>query len=192
MKSYNNFNDDYLITLLKKNDDQAFTAIYNRYWDRLLFVAGVKFRDLAMAEEMVQDVFLDLWNRRSTLEITSSLEAYLAVSMKYKVINAQAKLKHASDYENYTLHHQPLQDNATQDWLNFQELQHQLSKLVSSLPEKCRITYQMSRELGLSQKEIAHRMHVSEKAVEANLSRAVKSLRKAIASILSSLVSILP
>jgi len=192
MKFYENYNDALLLALLKKSDDLAFTTIYNRYWNRLLFVAGVKFRDLAIAEEMVQDVFLDLWNRRSELDVTGSLEAYLAVSMKYKVINAQAKLKRALDFKLYAAEHQSVQDNSTVDWLNFHELQEKLTQLVASLPEKCRITYQLSREQGLSQKEIAYQLHVSEKAVEANLSRAVKSLRRAVASILSSLFSILP
>lgn len=190
--NYDCQSDTLLLELLKKGDDKAFTAMYNRYWDRLLFIAGIKFRDLAVAEEIVQDVFLDLWKRREELEITTGLEPYLAVSVKYKVINAQAKLKRAMEYRQYAVHHNPLHDNDTEEWLRFRELKHKLSRLVSALPEKCRITYQLSREEGLSQNEIAARLNVSKKAVEANLSRALKSLRKAFSHLITSLLTILP
>lgn len=171
------YSDKELLTAIAGGDNNAFTELYNRYWDKLLFIAGSKFRDLSVAEEMVQDIFLDIWNRRSALKITGDLESYLAVSMKYKVINAQARLKRSADFRQYVLHHQTEQDNSTEEWLSFHELKEKLSQHVSKLPERCRITYQLSKELGFSQKEIAAHLEISEKAVEANLSRAVKSLR---------------
>lgn len=174
---FNSYSDKELLTVIASGDNNAFTELYNRYWDKLLFIAGAKFRDLSVAEEMVQDIFLDIWNRRSALNITGDLEAYLAVSMKYKVINAQAKLKRSVDFQQYLLHNQTEQDNSTEEWLSFHELKDRLSLLVSKLPERCRITYQLSKELGFTQKEIAAHMEISEKAVEANLSRAMKSLR---------------
>lgn len=183
---YSHIEDDQLLALLRNNDDQAFTEIYNRYWDRMLYVAGVKSRNLDLAEEIVQDVFLDIWNRRNTLDITGTLEAYLAVSVKYKVINAQARQKHFTRYQQQEFQTRPGTDNSTEEWLTYQELKQRLSALVAGLPEKCRITYQLSREFGLSHKEIAEKMQVTEKAVEANLARAVQSLRKAIAGFLSS------
>ena len=186
LTSLTNIADSQLLQLLAKGDSDAFTEIYNRYWEKLLFIAGIKFRDLAVAEEMVQDVFLDVWNRRSEMGNVVNLEGYLAVSMKYKVINAQAKLKHHTNYQNHIAANGLTFDNSTEEWLKFQELQEKLSKLVSKLPEKCRITYQLSKDYGLSHKEIATKLNVSEKAVEANLARAVKSLRKAFSSFMSS------
>jgi len=174
---FNSLSDKELLTAIARGDDKAFTELYNRYWDKLFFIAGAKFRDLSVAEEMVQDIFLDIWNRRSELNITGDLEAYLAVSMKYKIINAQAKLKRSAEFQQYLLHHQTQQDNSTEEWLSFHELKDRLSLTVSKLPERCRITYQLSKEHGFSQKEIAAHLEISEKAVEANLSRAMKSLR---------------
>jgi RNA polymerase sigma-70 factor (ECF subfamily) len=177
MTAYGKHNDAALLVLLSRGDDKAFTEIYNRYWDKMLFVAGIKCRDLGIAEEIVQDIFLDLWRRRSELSVTGELEAYLAVSVKYRVINAQAKMKRALRYRSEAIGNSPEQVNPTEQWLSFQELKVRLSELVNKLPEKCRITYQLSKEEGLSQKEIAFRMNVSEKSVEANLARAMKSLR---------------
>ncbi len=162
---------------MKQDEESAFTALYNRYWEKLLFIAGIKLRDLAIAEELVQDIFLDLWNRRDRLDISGELSHYLATCMKYKVINAQAKRKRAQDYAQLTAARLDRADESTDHWLQFEDLRHQLAKLVAGLPEKCRLTYQLSREQGLSQKEIAHRLRVSEKAVEGNLSRALRALR---------------
>lgn len=184
--------DKELLSLVSKSNDRAFTELYNRYWDKLLFIAGIKMRDLAIAEEMVQDIFFDIWNRRETLNVTGELEAYLAVSMKYKVINAQAKLNRNAEYQRYLFDHVALQDNSTEEWLSFNELREKLSLLVNKLPEKCRITYQLSREDFLTQKEIATKLKVSEKAVEANLSRAKKFIRLALREMLSCFMAILP
>jgi RNA polymerase sigma-70 factor (ECF subfamily) len=164
--------------------ESAFTEVYNRYWDKLLFVAAIKLRDIAMAEEIVQDVFLDLWKRRKQISITGSLEAYLSVAVKYRIINAHAKIKREQDFlasrADATLHIEP--------WLDEKELQKNYQLLVSQLPEKCRITYRLSREEGLSLKEIAGKMAVSQKTVEANLTRSLKLLRLGLKKILSLLL----
>lgn len=171
------YTDQALLCLLQQGDEKAFTELYNRYWEKLLFIAGIKLRDLSIAEELVQDIFFDLWQRREKLVLAGELSHYLAVCMKHKVINVQAKRKRAMDYQAYAGKRMEMADNSTEHWLGFEELKGKLATLVAGLPERCRITYQMSRELGLSQKEIARTLQVSEKAVEGNLSRALKVLR---------------
>lgn len=160
--------------------EAAFTEIYSRYWERLLFVATIKLKDPVMAEEIVQDIFLDLWKRRKNLAIAGSLEAYLSVAVKYRIINAHARIKRELDFldsrKETTLYVEP--------WLDEKELEKNYQLLVSQLPEKCRITYRLSREEGLSLKEIARKMSVSQKAVEANLTRSLKLLRFGLRKIL--------
>lgn len=153
--------------------EAAYTAVYNRYWDRLLYFAALKLKDTALAEEVVQEVFLDIWKRRKKLEITGSLEAYLSVAVKYRILNMQARLKREQDYLKAAA--EPALDG--EQVLDHNELQKHYQLLVSQLPEKCRITYLLSREEGLSLKEIAGVMEVSQKAVEANLTRSLKLLR---------------
>jgi RNA polymerase sigma factor (sigma-70 family) len=180
-----NISDSELLPLLSKGDEKAFTEIYNRYWEKLLFIGSIKLRSLAVAEELVQDIFLDLWNRRAELNITGSLENYLAVSMKYKVINAQVRLMRTRKHLNEAGPATHLHRNTTEEWVQFQELQQRLSALVSKLPERCRLTYELKNDVGLSQKQIADKLNISEKAVEANLARAMKALRSAINQLLS-------
>ena len=172
---YTAYEDEALVVLLSQGDQDAFTALYDRYWKRVFAIAGAKLEDLELARDLVQDIFTDLWKRRSTLCITGSLEAYLAVAVKYKVINTLALRRRerlfGKDWST-------LADSSTEQWLAFDDLKEELARLVDKLPDRCRITYQLKREYGLSQKEIARRMDISEAAVEQNISRALKTLRR--------------
>lgn len=181
MQYYSSHTDLSLVRLLQQSDREAFTEIYNRYWERLFYVAGKKIKDLSEAESIVQDLFLDLWHRRETLEIESELSHYLAVAMKYRVINFQAKKERAVRY----ISQQPEgADTTTEEWLSFNELKGRLEKLVTQLPEKCRLAYHL-REEGLSQKEIAASMGVSENTVETHIGRALRFLRSGLTHIFS-------
>ncbi|WP_316820226.1 RNA polymerase sigma-70 factor [Pedobacter gandavensis] len=176
MNRYHSFTDPELTDLLENGNHAAFTEIYNRYWKKLFIVAAQKIKDLEEAEEIVQHIFVSLWNRRTSLKITSSLSAYLAVSVKYRVIKALDKQYHQQKYTD-SLGMKGIADDSTQEWLDFSELKDRLEKLVGSLPEKCQLVYRMSKEQGLSQKQIAEELVISEKTVEAHLSKAMKTLR---------------
>ena len=178
MNTMQKLDDDTLVKLLQKGDDAAFTEIYHRYWNKLFTVAAHKLNyDLKLAEELVQDIFLDLWHRRENLRISASLSIYLAAAMKYKVIDARLKKKRIKEYTESLVTRTTDSDTSTEKQISFDELQHQLTALVSNLPEKCRLVYQLSKEAGYSQKEIARHLSISEKTVESHLSRAVKTLR---------------
>jgi RNA polymerase sigma-70 factor (family 1) len=179
----NHYTDAELVELLRTGNEGAFTALYDRYWKRLFSVAANKLQDLYAAEELVQDIFSDLWVRKETIELTGPLGAYLAVAMKYRIINYQVRLKRGRDYQHYAAKTLPLLDDSTQEWLRFEELRDRLASLVAALPEKCRLTYRLSREQGLTQKEIARELGVSEKAVERNITRALKTLRSGLGDV---------
>ncbi len=176
--------DHELVELMRDGEDAVFTEIYNRYWKRIFTVAISKTGgNIEEAEEIVQDIFLSLWSRRHQLELTSSLEHYLAASVKYRIIKSLAK---KDLHRRYTAHNQvttSLSDNSTQDWLDFEDLQTRLEALVAGLPEKCQLVYRMSREDGYSQREIAGELSISEKTVEAHLGKALKLLRNGLYSL---------
>ncbi|MDB5156474.1 MAG: polymerase sigma-70 factor, partial [Mucilaginibacter sp.] len=110
--------------------------------------------------------------------------AYLAVSVKYRVIKVLDKRNNQQKYINYSQTAFSITDDSTQQWLEFEELKNQLAELVADLPEKCRMVYQLSRESGFSHKKIAMEMGISEKTVEAHLSKAIKTLRTRLGQIL--------
>lgn len=157
----------------------AFSVLYDRYWDRIFYIAAGKLNDHALAEDVVQDIFTDLWRRRGDLHIEGSTAAYLAVAVKYKVINIQARLQRAERYKkDMATSEAATQDS--EDLLSFKELYQRLANHIVHLPEKAKIAFKLSRESGLSHKEIARVMHISEKAVEKNIARAIRSVRSAV------------
>jgi RNA polymerase sigma-70 factor (ECF subfamily) len=177
MTAYVTHNETELIQLLRQGEEGAFTEIYNRYWKVLFNVAANKTDSLAEAEELVQDLFLDIWKRRTTIDITSNLRAYLAVALKYRIINLLAKRQRKIRFDRYAGKKLSIVDSSTEQWLGFHELNERISRLVADLPDKCRLVYQLKKEEGYSQREIAARLRISEKAVEAHVSRALKALR---------------
>ena len=83
--------DEELLLMLQSGEHHAFREIYKRYWDKLLYLAGKKLADLSEAESIVQDVFVDLWQRRETLEIREQLAGYLVVAVRYRILNFLAR-----------------------------------------------------------------------------------------------------
>jgi len=185
------YTDHELLLSLYDGDHNAFREIYRRYWDKLFYIAAKKLDDLHEAESIVQDVFVDLWQRRERLAITGALDGYLVVAVKYRMLNFLARQDRARAYRQHAAQQSAAADRSTEEWLSFEDLKEWLDKMVARLPEKCRIAYQL-REEGCNYKEIARQMQVSEKTVETHISRALKTLRTGIAQLLSMLVSWLP
>lgn len=144
----------------------------------MFYLAGKKLHDLTEAESVVQDVFLDLWERRKILSI-EKLENYLAVAVKYRVLNLLArreKERQIIDAQRVTASNIA---PTPEEWLTAEEIQTWLHSLTQSLPEKCRIVYEL-RDEGLSQREIADRMGISVKTVQAHIGKAIRILRTGI------------
>jgi len=180
MTAYSSYTDADLLAFLRMGDKEAFTELYNRYWTLLFQVAANKTGSLAEAEEIVQDLFLDIWRRREQLEITSGVRTYLAVALKYRVINLLAQRNKRHRYEQYVSKKLSIADSSTEQWLGFHELDERIARLVADLPDKCRLVYQLKKEKGYSQRDIALHLRISEKAVEAHVTRALKLLRTGI------------
>ena len=183
--TYSKLDDKSLLHGLNNGDDAAFTEIYNRYWKTLFVIASNKLGDLTEAEELVQDIFLDLWNRRETIVVHSSLSAYLAVSVKYKVFDQLAKKAQHLRYQQHAARFISVTDSSTEQMLHCQEIKERMFKSVAELPEKCKLVFELSRNNGFTQKEIAARMGIAEKTVEAHLSKALRAIRIGLGSLLT-------
>ncbi|MBO9573919.1 MAG: sigma-70 family RNA polymerase sigma factor [Chitinophagaceae bacterium] len=177
MDSYKTYNDEQLIELLKMSHEGAFTELYNRYWDKLVFVAANRVNSVELAEEIIQEIFLNVWVRRESLHLEFKFSTYLAAALKYKIIDFRLRQKRGDQrMKSYQTTQSDL-DNSTQEQLEFEELMDRLAKLVSSLPEKPQLIYKLSKENGQSAKEIASQLHMPEKTVESHLYRAIKALK---------------
>src|SRR5215213_11155428 len=93
-----------LLYQLQQGSQSAFATIYNQHWKQMFYTAGTKLQNLAEAEEIIQDIFLDFWKRRNELQITGSLSGYFSACVKYKVINVLAKRSQQYRYFLYRAH----------------------------------------------------------------------------------------
>ncbi|KIC92692.1 RNA polymerase sigma-70 factor [Flavihumibacter solisilvae] len=171
--------DCQLVTLLRENENRkAFETLYNRYWKKLLILARCKTGSEQEAEEIVQQVFLNIWKMRKELHIRNTFHTYIASCVKYEIL---ATLSRQQKYQNAvnTLSGNPTADldNQTSEWLDYSAVRQQLEQTVRSLPEKCQLVFRLSRESGYSEKQIADVMSISRKTVQAHMSKALKVLK---------------
>ncbi len=177
MSAYFSYSDEKLLKLLQISDEAAFTEIYNRYWKLLLSIAANKLPTIHDAEEVVQEVFADLWKRRSELVIDHSIKAFLASAIKYQVWTLMAKL---SKTATIPIADHALSDNSVQNKIESKNLFNNLYDHASRLPERCFFIYKLSRIEGMNNKEIASHLDIAEKTIEAQLTQALEHLRAAI------------
>jgi len=170
------WSDEALVRALGEDDEKAFAEIYERYWQPLHQQATRKLGRPEEAEEIVQDLFVTLWNKRRTAAI-QQLDAYLFAALKYKIIDCiRAQLVR----KNYTAtgpHWSAAPDRSTEETLAATDLSHALAASVNHLPGHSREAFRLSRQEHQSVPEIAARLQVSTKAVEYHLSRSLRFLR---------------
>ena len=174
---YQHLTDEQLLHLLREDDKQAFTEIYERYWELMsLYVLKIT-RSPEDACDIVQDVFISIWKRRHELNITGNMKAYLLksvrnLSVRYieKNINKKGFLQSLSDY--YAKASVPATDS-----LELRELESRLAGVVARLPHKMQEVYVLSRHENLSHKEIAQRLGIAETTVKKQVSNALKLIR---------------
>lgn len=171
--SYASYTDEQLLSLLKMGDEAAFTELYNRYWKLLFSVASNKTGSLVDAEEMVQEVFADIWKRRKILKITHSVKSYLAAATKFQVYSCLSKKRKQQKILQGMVN--PTVPTPEQE-LDFRTLHISIHKKISSLPEKCQLIYLLKQE-GLSNKEVADTLNISIKTVESQTTTALRRLR---------------
>jgi len=177
MRAPDSLPDQQLLVQMAEGSESAFTEIYWRYWDKLFVTAYNRLADEHEAEEAVQNVFLSLWNRRASLELSFSLGTYLATSVKYQILTRLSRISRESEHISYLRKNTEEGADSTTDWLSERELKQKLEKQVRSLPQKCRIVFQLSREEGLSNSQIAEKLKIAEKTVEGHITKAINILR---------------
>jgi len=173
--------DQEILTLIGQDDRAAFSELYNRYWQSLYQTAWNVLRDQESCMEVIQEVFVWLWDHRSGLQI-NSLPSYLKAAVKYKVtdILRSNKVREACFVNLDEL------DSASllfdDDPLELKELKAVILQMSAKLPERARLIFELSRNEQLSNREIANKLGISEKTVENQITIALKKLRIAMGS----------
>ena len=179
MNKIQHLSDCQLVTLLREKESRkAFEALYNRYWKKLLILARYKTGSEHEAEEIVQQVFLNIWKMRKELNIRNTFHTYIASCVKYEILATLSRQQKHQDAVT-VLSGKPDGDldNQTSEWLDYAVVRQQLEHTVRSLPEKCQLVFRLSREDGYSEKQIADVLSISRKTVQAHMSKALKVLK---------------
>lgn len=174
--------NDLLLLLLKKGDEAAFSRIYHLFWNKLYYVAFQKLRNQEAAEEVVQGVFLTLWKKRNQLEI-ENLSNYLAAMARHSVyrylVNKEGRKNHETIY-----HEQQNKFLYIDEIIENRLILDKILELSNRLPEKCRLVFQYNKLEDRSIQEIAKHLNISQKTAEAHLTKALKTIRLSIRSLL--------
>ncbi|MDB5126852.1 RNA polymerase sigma factor [Mucilaginibacter sp.] len=166
--------DQELMSLLQEGNRHAFTELYKRYWEKLVLIAWNNTNDKAQAEDIVHEVFIALWKERNNFNIVN-VGGFLATKIKFVIFKNYRKEHHRSKLAE--ANYQFCDICLDEEKLDALFLKEYIDGVIENLPERCRLVFKYSREGGMKNAEIASAMNISEKGVEANLTRALKIIR---------------
>lgn len=159
-------------------DEKTFKVIFDKFWKALVGFCQHHTDSEEVGMDIVQDIFCSIWRRRDSLIIKEDVEHYLFRAARLKINDYYRKKYSQSSYEESVLRNQPEYSNVTEEILELKELQNNLSITVERLPSRCQEVFRLSRESGHSIREIATLLNLSEKTVEAHLTKALRTIRE--------------
>ena len=162
---------------IRKGNIRFFETAFKSHFKGLHAYAYTILKDEALAEEMVQNVFYKIWEKREQLNIQSSLKAYLYKSVYHESLNHVRQQQVKSAYQTYAMHHTTESSNDSEHKIGLQELEERLRLALNELPEQCRTIFQLSRFNELRYREIADQLNLSVKTVENQMGKALRILR---------------
>lgn len=172
--------DSDLVAGLRRGEQSAFDAIFREWYPRLVLIADRIVGERQVAEDLAGEVFLELWRRRESLALETTVHAYLLQSVRNRSLN---HLRHVQVRRRSTADVIEMSGTSTAADADAVagELAAAIQEAIASLTPRCREVFQMSREQGLKYSEIATALGVSVKAVEAQMGKALKVLRERLA-----------
>jgi RNA polymerase sigma factor, sigma-70 family/RNA polymerase sigma-70 factor, Bacteroides expansion family 1 len=169
-----------IIRRIRQGDKAEFESLFRSSYVSLVHCAKSIIKDHDSAEEIVQDLFFRLWQNREKINIESSLNGYLFRAVHNKCLHYINHLKIVGQHAQETAAGQTSKSEDPVDIIRYKELQEKINLILERLPDRCSLIFCMSRFDGLKYNEIAEKLSVSVKTVEANMGRALKEFRKAL------------
>ncbi len=172
-----NADSQFLINRLKKGEESAYELLFNEFYGVLTVYANKYVKDIETAKEIVQDLFVHLYEKRENLDINSSLKSYLFRSTHNRCINYINAQKIRIQHAEYVFKTADITEDNLEQEVNKTELEQALFTAINELPPKCQSIFKMNRFEGLSNTEIAEKLKLSKRTVETQISKALRILR---------------
>lgn len=169
--------DEVLLQRFQQGDAHAFEQIYKLYVPGLIEFAARRLESLSESEDIIQDLFLDLWSKRGKVLINYSLKAYLFAAVRYKVVDHIRRNINRDYYQTLVRSLNTEADNATFNNILYKDMNGFLELEIEKLPCRMREVFILSRKRHLSISEIASTLKVSDQTVKNQLTTALKRLR---------------
>jgi len=171
-----------ILRSFQQGSHKAFEKIFLTYFNKIKFFVYGYIKSEADAEDLTEDLFVNLWMNHASIDLTKSFDAYLHTIARNTALNF---LKHKLVKESLPIHYKPSEtDFSPEESLIALELAGQIEKRIEEMPEQRRNIYRMSRQEGLKNDEIAKKLNTSKHNVESQLSLALKELRQTVSTIL--------
>ncbi len=167
-----------LVDIIQEGQIKAFTNFYTLFFQKLVLESDKYVKDVSVAEELVQDVFMKVWENPESLEEVRSVKSYLYRS----VINAS--INYLNRQKNIEQHHQKIAADYSEEYLMELDEENELVVIlrveIEKLPPQCKKVFKLNRFEKLKYKEIAGLLDISERTVENHIANALKVLREAL------------
>ncbi|NWJ51978.1 MAG: RNA polymerase sigma-70 factor [Bacteroidetes bacterium] len=166
-----------LVEKLKGGDKSAFSSLFTAYYSDLVMFATTFLKDLDSSEEIVQDVFLKLWEDREIITVTTTLKSFLLKLIQNRCLDWLRHAKVIHSHHDSVLNSSPLLECDTENYILRSEIEKIVKKALDKIPDEIAEPFKLNRYDGLKYREIAEKMQVSNRTVEVRIGKVLQILR---------------
>lgn len=178
MKEFVNYSDEELMLEVKADNMFAFDCLYRKYGKGIYGFALSILKSSEEAENIIQEVFLSLWEHRHSVENEASVKYYIFSIAYNSSISVLRKKIRETKFIDHLKSLQDIQQEAVNTELEFNELNDKLNQIIDQLPQRQREVFLLHRNEGLKYRDISERLGISENTIENHMSKALKTIRK--------------
>lgn len=176
----NKHDDKLLVQQIKNNEVKAFDALFHKYSEKLFRFSFSLLKNEEDSKEIVQEAFLRIWRKREEIDSTKSFKSFL-FSISYNLVVDQLRLRlKDQEYRKFLVTYFESEKFELSNNFDYNKIVEQIRHAVEELPAKRKQIYTLSREVGLSHKEIAERMGITVKTVENQITLSLKHLKQSL------------
>lgn len=174
----NILNEQQVLIRLSNHDQEAFTIIYNAYAKKLFRYAVKVIKSTEIAEDTVHDIFVKLWDNAPALKIETSIQAYLYKSTYYYLMNLIKHNAVQGKFVDKVMTSAAQFSHCTEESILYKETLHQAQHAIDNLPPQRKLIFEMKRNQGMSQKQIALELNIADSTVNNQIVKALKTIKE--------------
>ena len=178
MKDIVSYSDVELMREIKADNMFAFDLLYKKYSKKVFKFGYSILKSTEESENLIQDVFLNLWENRHTVKNDSSIKSFVFTITYNSAISVLRKKAREEKFIEYLKSLQELHEEPVNSEIEFNELSDKLDKIINKLPQRQKEVYQLHKIEGLTYKQIAERLNISVNTIENHMAGALKTIRK--------------